>query len=89
MTKLQRLEIENELMREFRSWYNPANISDEDLLANIAAQKDLVKIFEEKYKQDQLEETAMILTSEVMRMVIWEDIYQLRYPENLPVQLDT
>lgn len=89
MTKLQRLEIENELMREFREWYNPANISDEDLLANIAAQKDLVKIFEEKYKQDESEEAALVLTSEVMRMVIWEDIYQLRHPETLPIELDT
>ena len=89
MTKLQRLEIENELMREFRTWYNPATISDEDLVAAIAAQKDLVKIFEEKYKEDESDEAALVLTSEIMRMVIWEDIYQLRDPENLPVQLDT
>ena len=88
MTKLERLEIENELLREYRTWYNPVNISDEDLKNNIATQKELVKLFEDKYREDPNEEAAKVLTTEVMKMVIWEDIYNLRYPDFSGLELE-
>jgi len=88
MTKEQRLQIENELMREFRLWYNPANISDENLISNLSAQRELVKILEESYKDREDEESAMVLLSEVMKMVIWEDILANRDPNKKGVKLE-
>ena len=89
MTKEDRLLIENELMREFRLWYNPANISDENLISNLSAQRELVKILEESYKDREDEESAKVLVSEVMKMVIWEDILQNRDPSKMPVKLES
>jgi len=88
MTKEQRLQIENELMREYRLWYNPANISDADLSNNISTQKDLVKILEEAYKDKEDDDSAKVLLSEVMKMLIWEDILENRDPNNRPVKLE-
>lgn len=88
MTKEDRLQIENELMREFRLWYNPANISNDELIANIAAQKEMVKVIEEAYKDKEDNNSAIILVSEVMKLVIWEDILQNRDPNTRPISLD-
>lgn len=88
MTQVDRLKIENELMREFRLWYNPANISNDELIANISAQKEMVKIIEESYKDKEDNESAIILLSEVMKLVIWEDILANRDPNSRPIQLE-
>lgn len=80
MTKEDRLLIENQLFREYRQWYNPAAISDKDLQTNIDTQKDLVKILEASYKDKEDEDSAKALVTEVMKMVIWEDILQNRDP---------
>ena len=90
MTKLQRLEIENELMREYRLWYNPANISNDELIANISTQKDIVKMLEEAFQgKKEEEESAKVLLSEVMKMFIWEDILANRDPNSRPINLDS
>jgi hypothetical protein len=89
MTKETRLQIENELMREYRLWYNPNNISNEDLIANIAAQKDLLEVLEASYKDKEDEESAKVLVSEVMKLVIWEDALENRDPNSRPIKLDT
>lgn len=90
MTKLQRLEIENELMREYRLWYNPANISNDELIANISTQKDIVKMLEEAFQgKKEEEESAKVLLSEVMKMFIWEDILTNRDPNSRPINLDS
>ena len=88
MNKEQRLQIENELMREYRLWYNPANISDEHLSGNISTQKDLVKILEESYKERFDDESAKVLLTEVMTLVIWEDILANRDPNKKGVKLE-
>lgn len=88
MTKTDRLQIENELMREFRLWYNPENISDVELQNNIEAQEQMIKVFEDSYKEKESEETAIVLVSEIMKLEIWKDILQNRDPKKRPVQLD-
>lgn len=88
MTKELRLQVENELMREFRLWYNPANISDEELRNNIDTQKEVVKIIEEAYKDREDEESAVGLLTEVMKLVIWEDILTNRDPSTRPIELE-
>lgn len=90
MTKENRLQIENELIREYRLWYNPANISDEELRDNISTQKDLVKMLENSFKGKQEdEESAEVLLTEVMKMFIWEDILANRDPNKSPIKLDS
>lgn len=89
MTKIDRLQLENELMREYRLWYNPANISEQELTSAIESQKKIVEMFEASYKQNQNEDTAMILVEEVMKLEIWKDIFLSRNPEvPRPVKLD-
>jgi len=88
MTREKRLQIENELMREYRLWYNPANISDEELRTNISTQKDLVNMLEESYKDKTDDDSAIVLVSEVMTMVIWEDILANRDPNKKGVKLE-
>lgn len=80
MTKEQRLQIENELMREFRLLYNPANISDEQLKQDIETQESVVEMFGNVYNSKQTEEAAEALFTEVMKLEIWKDIYLSRQP---------
>lgn len=86
MTKEERLQIENQLLREYRLWYNPVSISDEELRSNIKSQKEIIDMFEASYRQNLNEDTAKILVEEIMKMEIWKDILENRDP--LKVKLE-
>ena len=87
MTREQRLQIENELMREYRIWYNPAAITDEDLKKNIETQKDLIDMLQQAYKDKEDEESAVVLITELMKRVIWEDILENRDPYKIKLDI--
>lgn len=90
MNREDRLQIENELMREFRLWYNPVNISDEDLNNHIEVQKSVVEMFEGIYKEKPVDDTAKALITEVMKLEIWKDIYLSRNPHiPRPINLES
>lgn len=83
MTKEDRLQIENQLLREYRLWYNPANISYSELEDNIKSQKGIVEMFEASYKEKETEETAKVLLEEVMKLEVWKDILLSRDPNKI------
>lgn len=86
MTREDRLTIENQLLREYRLWYNPVAISDEELRRNIKSQKGIIEMFEASYKQNQNEDTAKILVEEVMKVEIWKDILENRDPFKIKLE---
>jgi len=89
MDKLQRLELEVELFRTYRNWYNPAYATVDEIKGAVEAQQGIVELFAAKAESDPTEENIDLVVSEVMKLELWKDILNCRNPENTtPVGLE-
>lgn len=78
MTQTDRLQIENELMRELRTWYHPSLKSDTEVKTELEYTQRLIEINQNIFEKEDSDENAKVLLREVMKLQILEDILKTR-----------